>query len=46
MRNLLTTLAETVGMFLITAGVSLYSIPAGMICGGVALLTVGLVGDL
>lgn len=42
MRNLLTTLAEVLGMCLVIFGVGLYSVPACLITAGVALLAVGM----
>lgn len=42
MRNLLTTLAEVLGMSMVTLGVGIFSVPAGVITGGVCLLAIGL----
>ena len=42
MRNLLTTLAEVLGMSMVTAGVGMFSVPAGVITGGVCFLAIGL----
>lgn len=41
MRNLLTTLAETLGMCLIVVGIGLYSAPAALIVAGVCLVLIG-----
>lgn len=42
MRNLLTTLAEVLGMSMVTAGVGMFSLPAGVIAGGICFLAIGL----
>lgn len=41
MRNLLTTLAETLGMCLVVTGIGLYSVPAALIVAGVCLVLIG-----
>jgi hypothetical protein len=42
MRNVLTTLAEVLGMSMVTFGVGIFSVPAGVITGGVCFLAIGL----
>lgn len=42
MRSLLTTLAEVVGMVLVTVGIGLYSFPAALIVAGVCLVLGGI----
>jgi hypothetical protein len=42
MRNLLTTLAEVLGMSMLTLGVGMFSPAAGVITGGVCFLAIGL----
>lgn len=41
MRAFLTTLVEIAGIIAITAGFGLYSLPLGLIAGGIGLILVG-----